>query len=283
MRANCHSCRHNSRETFGNVFGDVINHCKVTNDDAHYNPATYGPIMGWIGVQSWNDECACSPDADGCPGYEPLPDSGAAVHSLNTPQPDPTTPTTAETTLRALLELLPDSSPFEVKNWPELGRHLLSDWNTTIEVRVAADELDEQFNATLERLAAHLLAHALNGDLAPREGWPAALEEAAQANARADAAEAEVKLLRAEVERLRVLGPDTDARVVVEARAIAADMLQPALASWKACAAKAAKERDRLHAELATLRQGWQAERDAAERAHDLLIAERALAKRSSP
>lgn len=39
---------------------------------------------------------------------------------------------------------------------------------------------------------------------------------------------------RAEVERLRVLGPDTEARVTAEARAIAADMLRPTVDAWRA-------------------------------------------------
>ena len=42
-------------------------------------------------------------------------------------------------------------------------------------------------------------------------------------------------------------------------------------------AEKLAAEVAALRAEVETLRQGWQAERDAATRAHDLLIAERAV------
>lgn len=54
--------------------------------------------------------------------------------------------------------------------------------------------------------------------------------------------------LLAEVERLRVLGPDTDARVTVEARAIAADMLQPVVAAWREKLAEAERERDESRA-----------------------------------
>ncbi len=49
-----------------------------------------------------------------------------------------------------------------------------------------------------------------------------------------DALRGEVAELRAEVERLRVLGPDTEARITVEAREIATVMLRPVVDSWRA-------------------------------------------------
>ena len=50
--------------------------------------------------------------------------------------------------------------------------------------------------------------------------------------------DAEIAGLRAEVERLKVLGPDTEARITIEARAIASDLLAPVTESWRAHAAK---------------------------------------------
>lgn len=44
----------------------------------------------------------------------------------------------------------------------------------------------------------------------------------------------ELDRLRAEVERLRVLGPDTEARINIEAREIATTMLKPVVDSWRA-------------------------------------------------
>lgn len=55
---------------------------------------------------------------------------------------------------------------------------------------------------------------------------------------------AEVEQLRAEIERLRVLGPDTGARITVEAREIATVMLKPVVDSWKA-EAERARQRER--------------------------------------
>lgn len=44
----------------------------------------------------------------------------------------------------------------------------------------------------------------------------------------------EIDRLRAEIERLRVLGPDTEARITVEACEIATAMLKPVVDSWRA-------------------------------------------------
>lgn len=57
-----------------------------------------------------------------------------------------------------------------------------------------------------------------------------------------------------EVERLRVLGPDTEARVTVEARAIASGMLKPVVDSWKAEVARVSDLRDVAAKEASTLR-----------------------------
>ena len=56
-----------------------------------------------------------------------------------------------------------------------------------------------------------------------------------------------------EVDRLRILGPDTESRVLVEARAIASDMLQPAVSSWRAHAATLLAERDAARRDLARI------------------------------
>lgn len=67
------------------------------------------------------------------------------------------------------------------------------------------------------------------------------------------ASHAEVRLykekqqLHAEVERLKILGPDTTERVTCEARAIAAEMMQPALQAWK-------EENETLRAEVERLK-----------------------------
>ncbi len=47
-----------------------------------------------------------------------------------------------------------------------------------------------------------------------------------------------------ELVRLRVLGPDTEARITVEAREIATDMLKPVVDSWRA-EVERARERER--------------------------------------
>jgi hypothetical protein len=62
--------------------------------------------------------------------------------------------------------------------------------------------------------------------------------------------DAEIASLRAEVERLKVLGPDTEARITIEARAMASDLLAPVTESWRAHAAKIEAERDELRAQL---------------------------------
>ena len=65
------------------------------------------------------------------------------------------------------------------------------------------------------------------------------------------ARDAEIGRLRAEVERLKVLGPDTEARITIEARAIASDLLAPVTESWRAHAAKIEAERDELRIKVA--------------------------------
>ena len=70
-------------------------------------------------------------------------------------------------------------------------------------------------------------------------------------------AERENTALRAEVDRLRVLGPDTEARVVIEARAIASDMLKPVVDSWRAeCDKERADTIAYLHMEAERIRRG---------------------------
>jgi hypothetical protein len=64
---------------------------------------------------------------------------------------------------------------------------------------------------------------------------------------------ASTQQLQDEVTRLRVLGPDTEARIAIEARAIAGDMLQPTVSSWRTALQLAEYERDELRAQLAAL------------------------------
>jgi len=61
-------------------------------------------------------------------------------------------------------------------------------------------------------------------------------------------------------ERLSILGPDTEVRVTVEARAIASAMMQPAIGEWRkalekmtARAVEAERERDEARAALANI------------------------------
>lgn len=70
-------------------------------------------------------------------------------------------------------------------------------------------------------------------------------------------AERENTALRAEVDRLRILGSDTEARVTVEARAIASDMLKPVVDSWRAeCDKERADTIAYLHMEAERIRRG---------------------------
>lgn len=65
-------------------------------------------------------------------------------------------------------------------------------------------------------------------------------EERDALRARAEAADQRAKAAEAEVERLRVLGPDTEARVTIEARRIATDVLRPTVEAWRAEVARVA-------------------------------------------
>ena len=58
---------------------------------------------------------------------------------------------------------------------------------------------------------------------------------------------------RAEVERLRILGPVTEARVTAEARAVAAEVLTPIVDAWRAKVAATEAERDDLRARVVEL------------------------------
>jgi ribosomal protein L7/L12 len=66
-----------------------------------------------------------------------------------------------------------------------------------------------------------------------------------------------------ELDRLRVLGPDTEARVVCEARELAGKTLKPMADLWRAKVAEVEHERDALAADLTRERQErtrWQVE-----------------------
>lgn len=100
--------------------------------------------------------------------------------------------------------------------------------------------------------------------------------------------------LRTEVERLTVLGPDTEARVTVEARAIASDMLKPVVDTWRAKVAEVEAERDiamtalaEAEAEIRRGRPGYSwigddalAALTAAQQEHGALTADLARARR---
>ena len=110
-------------------------------------------------------------------------------------------------------------------------RHLLSPLR---DVLAAVDRLPDA-----AALAAWALGELPAGDLEPRpDGERAALR------ARAEAAEQRAEAAEAEVERLRVLGPDTEARVTIEARLLATEVLRPTVDAWRAEVARVAAERD---------------------------------------
>ena len=78
--------------------------------------------------------------------------------------------------------------------------------------------------------------------------------------------DAEIAGLRAEVERLKVLGPDTEARITIEARAMASDLLAPVTESWRAHAAKIETENAALRIKVAQQEQEIRAVVEAFER-----------------
>ena len=63
--------------------------------------------------------------------------------------------------------------------------------------------------------------------------------------------EAERDEARADVARLRILGPDTEARVTIEAREVATRMLAPVVGEWRAKVAAVEAERDKARLALA--------------------------------
>lgn len=82
----------------------------------------------------------------------------------------------------------------------------------------------------------------------------ALLEEVFALRAERDALRDQVVTLSANVERLQVLGPDTEARITCEARALAATMMQPAFQAWR-------EDNERLRSKLDQLERdepdGW--------------------------
>ena len=74
--------------------------------------------------------------------------------------------------------------------------------------------------------------------------------------------------LIAEITRLRILGPDTEARVTVEARTIAAELLTPIVYSWRAKVEAVEVERDETRDAWSRAAARWTQQRERLEREH---------------